>query len=218
MKSEKNRETIKLIIVDDHNLFRMGARLALDGKSEIGVTGEAASGEELFVLLKTQIPDIILLDILLPGISGIETARKLKQGYPEIKILMLSAENPAHVIEEVLEAGVEGYVTKSATPEEIEEAIVSVANGLEFFGRDMAKIMFDVIHRQRKRVKQEVAFTDRETEIIRLCSEGLQSKEIADRLKISYHTVNFHKNNIFRKLDINNSVELAKYAIKEGII
>lgn len=209
---------IRTIIVDDHVLFRMGTRLALHGESGIEIVGEAASGKELFHLLKTVQPDVVLLDILLPDISGIEIARKLKKEFPEIKILILSAENPASIIEQILEMGIEGYVTKSTEIKEIENAIVSIANGLEYFGRDIAKVIYEIVALKRKQKEKTSVLTNRETEVVRLCSEGLLSKEIAFRLKISYHTVDFHKNNIFRKLGINNSVELAKFAIKNGIV
>ena len=209
---------MNVFIVDDHQLFRMGTRLALNGKMGIEIAGEAASGKELFAALEKQTPDIILLDIMLPDMSGVEIARKLKQEKPEIKVLMLSAEDPKTVIEEILEIGVEGYISKASPMEEVEYAIASVMNDLEYFGRDISKIIYEVITSKKKQTAEQPSFTPRELEIIQLCCDGFLSKEIAFRLEISYRTVENHKNNIFRKLGINNRVELAKYAIKYQLI
>lgn len=209
---------MNIFIVDDHPLFRMGIRLALTGKLDMKISGEAGSGKELFAALENHTPDIILLDIILPDISGLEIAKRIKEEYPEIKILMLSAEKPEVVIEEILKTGVEGYISKSTNTQEIKDAIYSVMNGLEYFGRDISKVIYDVVVTKKKQKENMPHFTVRELEIIRLCSEGLLSKEIADRLQISYRTVENHKNNIFKKLGINNSVELVKYAIQQGLL
>jgi DNA-binding NarL/FixJ family response regulator len=182
----------------------------------IEVVAEAASGRELFAALETTSPDLLLLDIMLPDMSGIEIARKIKANYPEIKILLLSAEEPKKVIEQVLETGVEGYISKSAEMREIEDAIVSVMNGMEYFGRDISKVICEIYSSKKKHEQKESKFTVREMEIIHLCNEGLLVKEIAERLNISPNTVKTHKTNIFQKLGINNSVELAKYMMKTG--
>jgi len=203
---------IKIIIIDDHLLFRLGTKLCLsNSRLGIEVVAEAASGRELFAALETTSPDLLLLDIMLPDISGIEIARKVRANHPEIKILLLSAEEPKKVIEQVLETGVEGYISKSAEVREIEDAIVSVMNGMEYFGRDISKVICDVFSSKKKHEQEEAKFTVREMEIIHLCNEGLLVKEIAERLNISPNTVKTHKTNIFQKLGINNSVELAKY-------
>jgi len=208
---------IKIIIIDDHFLFRMGAKLTLSNSPlGIEIVAEAASGRELFAVLETTSPDLLLLDIMLPDLSGIEIAHKLKASRPEIKILLLSAEEPKKVIEQVLKTGVEGYISKSAEMKEIEEAIVSVMNGLEYFGRDISKVIYEVFSSKKKREQEDARFTVREMEIIRMCSQGLLVKEIAERLGISPNTVKTHKSNIFQKLGINNSMELAKYMMTIG--
>ncbi len=209
---------IKLILVDDHVLFRMGAKLALQGKSNIDIIGEAASGSELFKLLQTVDPDVLLLDIHLPDISGIEIAKQLRNSHPSLKILVLSGEDPEQLAECIINIGVAGYISKSSTLAEIEEAVVSVANGIEYYGRDIAHFLYLATKKQLKHAKQQELFTNRELEIIHYCAHGLQSKEIAEKLDISYHTVNFHKNNIFKKVGINNSVELVKFALKEKLV
>ena len=208
----------KIIIVDDHFLFRMGTKLALSNSPlGIQVVAEAASGNELFAALETTAPDLLLLDIMLPDMTGIEIAHKVKATYPEIKIVLLSAEEPKKVIEQVLETGVDGYVSKSAEMKEIENAIASVMNGLEYFGRDISKIINDLYSSKKRREQEDARFTERETEIIQLCCQGLLVKEIADHLNISSSTVKAHKTNIFHKLGINNSVELAKYVWRQTL-
>ena len=203
---------IKIIIVDDHFLFRMGTKLTLSNSPlGIEVVAEAASGKELFAALESTTPDMLLLDIMLPDMSGIEIAHKGKATRPEIKIVLLSAEEPKRVIKQVMETGVEGFVSKSAEMKEIESAIASVMNGLEYFGRDISKVIHDIYSSKKRREQENARFTERETEIIQLCAQGLLVKEIADRLHISSSTVKTHKANIFQKLGINNSVELAKY-------
>ena len=205
---------IKIIIIDDHFLFRIGAKLALSNSPlGIEIVAEAASGRELFDALESTTPDLLLLDIILPDMSGIDIAQRVKTTRPEIKILLLSAEEPKRVIEQVLATGVEGYISKTAEMKEIEDAIASVMNGLEYFGRDISKVIYEVYASKRKREQEEARFTAREMEIIRLCCDGLLVKEIASRLDISPSTVKTHKANIFLKLGINNSVELAKYVM-----
>ena len=209
---------IKIINVDDHLLFRMGTRLALIANPEIEIIGEAASGKELFEMLTNNTPDVVVLDLILPDMHGFDAAKRMKQEYPDIKILILSGEMPENVVDKLLEIGVEGYLTKSTSLSELEEAIISVANGIEYLGKDVARVLCQIVKAKSKEIEKAPELTKRELEIVELCSEGLLSKEIADKLHISYHTVNFHKNNIFKKLGINNTVEMAKYAIKNGII
>lgn len=211
---------IKLIIVEDHALFRLGLKAALASKkSEISIIGEAEDGKSLFALLKTGRPDIILLDIILPDISGVEIARRLRKDYPEIKILVLSSENSASTVQTLIDIGIDGFISKrQSASDELVEAIESVMNGFEYFGKDIAAIIYNVYVSKKRTEKALSPFTDREKEIIALCKEGLLCKEIADRLCISPRTVDAHKNNIFKKLGINSALELTLYALKHDII
>jgi len=208
-----------IIIVDDHKMFRMGIKLMLAEYEDIEVVGEASNGNELLQMLEKTKPDLVLLDIIMPdGMDGIETARRLNNNYPDIKILMLSSENSRDVINELINIGINGFISKKACDggAELANAIRSVVSGLEYFGRDITQILYSVFVSRKAAGMPEL--TAREKEIIALCREGLQSKEIADRLIISTRTVDTHKNNIFRKLGINNTVELVRYAMKAGII
>ena len=211
---------INIILVDDHALFRLGVKGALAGKHpDIRVVGEADTGKALFHLLETTRADMILLDIVLPDMSGIETARRLRKDYPEIKILALSAENTEDVVRAVMDTGINGFISKrQSSADEPAEAIRSIMGGLEYFGKDIAAIMYNIYVSKRKTTEVTSEFTEREKEIICLCREGLQGKQIADRLDISPRTVDTHKNNIFKKLGINNTMEMVQYALKQGII
>jgi len=211
---------IQVIIVDDHTLFRMGIKAAFKTEvPDIHITGEADSGEKLFTLGALSSADLVLLDINLPGMSGIEIARKLRRQYPALKILAVSAENTTDIVTAMLDAGIDGFISKQhGDTDELARAIRTVVSGLEYFGRDISSIIFDVYVSKRKTSTVTDEFSDREREIILLCRDGLQCKEIADRLNISINTVNTHKKKIFQKLGINNTVEMVQYALKKGII
>lgn len=212
---------LKIIMVDDHALFRLGIRsVILDKLPHTSILAEYSSGEELLQqLTESNKPNIILLDIVMPGISGIETARQIKKKYSDIKIIMLSSEMALEVINELLDIGVDGYLSKFVLKEDLAEAIISVADGGIYYGQDIAHIMYNAyISRRSKKSRQKVSITEREREVIELFCEGITVKEIADRLNISKRTIDTHKANIMQKLGFHSTVELVKYAIREGII
>ena len=211
---------IKLFIVDDHPLFRLGIKAAFNaGSHDIYVVGEAGSGGELFRLLPSTNVDIILLDIHLPDISGIEIVYRLQKEYPSIKILAISAENTVETVKSLLEAGIDGFISKRQTGAgELTNAIQAIINGLEYFGRYISAIIYEIFVAKKKTTTVTDEFTGREKEIILACRDGLISKEIATRLGISTNTVNTHKKKIFQKLGINSTMEMVQYAIKKGII
>ena len=211
---------IKIIVVDDHNLFRMMLKTIFNADyPDICIAGEAESGEELFRALTSTPADLVLLDINLPDVWGVEVARRLRRDYPDIKILAVSAENTSKTIQDMIEAGIDGFVSKQRSDaNELALAIRTVMSGIEYFGRDISSIIFDIYVAKKKTSVVAADFTNREREIIHLCRDGLLCKEIADRLGISINTVNNHKKNIFIKLGINNTMEMVQYALKNGII
>lgn len=208
---------ITVALVDDHDLFRMGVRLALSKNPDIDILGEANSATMFFDMME-QLPvkpQIAIVDIILPDISGIEIARRLQKEYPEVMIFMLSAEVNERVIMELMEIGIDGFISKSAPIGDLLTAIESLADGVPYYGKDIARLMRDV----RNSIQlHHVDFSDREKEIIRLCCEGYLGKEIANKMCISPRTVDSHKTNIFNKLGIHNTIELVKYAIRNGIV
>jgi DNA-binding NarL/FixJ family response regulator len=213
-------ENIRIVIVDDHNLFRLMLVPTLQsGNPDFCVVGEAECGDELFRVLSETTADIVLLDINLPDMPGAEIASRLRRDYPAMKILAISAENTSETIRAMLEAGIDGFISKQkGDPAEIATAIRTVMSGVEYYGRDVSSIIFDVYVAKKKTSAVTAEFTPREREIILLCRDGLIVKEIADRLGISINTVSNHKKNIFAKLGINNAMEMVQYALKNGII
>ncbi len=209
-----------IIIVDDHLLVRLGIKSALKAEySDICIVGEAGDGKSLFQLLETTQADIVLLDISLPDMSGVDIACRLRNEYPHIKILVVSVEIVLPVIERLMEIGIDGFISKQqATGKELSQAIYSIMDGFEYFGRDVASMLYNVYLSKKKTITAKLEFSERELEIITLCREGLQSKEIASCLNISSRTVDTHKSNIFKKLGINSTLEMVLYAVKNGII
>jgi DNA-binding NarL/FixJ family response regulator len=211
-------------VVDDHALFRLGIKGALSTEQDIELIAEAESGDELLQMLENgTVPDLVFLDIIMPGISGLATARILKKKYPAIKILLLSAETTRENINEAIEIGVDGFIGKADAPKEISQAIRSLQNEEPYFGAIISRIMYEVLIAERlighsKREEKGQVFSERELEIIEACSRGLTSKEMAEALFISKRTVDWHRSNIFSKLGIKNNIELVKYAIRHGII
>jgi len=211
---------IRIIIVDDHTLTRRGLCAAFKYETaDICVVGEAGSGAELWNLLADTDADLVLLDVNLPDMHGGDIARRLRKDYPHLKILAISAEKTAETVEMMLEAGIDGFIGKEqGDTDEIAEAIRTVISGVEYYGRDIAAIMFGVYVSKKKTTEPTSEFTDREREIIILCRDGLMVKEIANRLNVSVNTIMTHKKRIFQKLGINNQMEMVQYALKRGII
>ena len=216
----KHTAMINVLLVEDHELFRLGVRTAIENRHpDLHIVGEAETGAELFALLDEVAVDIVLLDIALPDMSGIDIARRLKKERPEIKILAVSAENTASVVEAMLAIGIEGFISKrQGGVDAIAEAIRTIMQGLEYFGKDISEIMYHIYVSKKKTAEVSAEFTPQEKRIIELCRDGLPGKLIADRLGISLRTVDHHKGNIFRKLGINSTLEMVKYALKNGII
>ena len=211
---------INVILVDDHELFRLGVRTAIESRHpDIVIVGEAKSGTEFYRLLETTTADIVLLDIILPDTSGIEIARRLKTERPALKILAISAENSASVVEEMLQIGIEGFISKiNSNPDTLAEAIRSVMHGFEYFGKDISNVISRIYVVKKKTTEVSNDFSDQEKRIIECCHEGLPAKLIAIRLGITTRTVDWHKSNIFRKLNINNTLEMVRFALQNGII
>jgi len=213
-------EKIKIIIVDDHRLFRIGLKAIIsDGHPDILVAGEAGCGKELFKILPITPADVVLLDINLPDMNGAEIACCLRHDYPNMKILAVSAEDSIETIQSMVEAGIDGFVSKQkGDTDELINAIRTVAEGLDYYGRDIAPIIYGVYVSKKKTTDITTEFSDREREVIIACRDGLLCKEIADRMGISINTINTYKKRIFQKLGINTTVEIVQYALKKGIV
>ena len=208
---------MKLVVLDDHRLFRIGLKMVLNSSNfPIDVVGEAATAKDLFNLLQEVSADILLLDINLPDMHGRDVAKEVKALYPNIRILVLSADVNPHTIYEMSKAGISGYISKNASNNELITAIEYVAENGEYYGRDISEVLKK--YAENRKAVSDDGFTKREIEIITLSSKGFPAKKIAEQLGISLKTVFAHKYNIFKKIGINNSVELTNYAFKNGLI
>ncbi len=212
---------INIIIVDDHDIFCEGLKALFYDVDDIEVLATANSYEELKEKLLHHQPDMLLLDIAMPGKTGIEITREIKESNPNIDIVILSANKDEFSIVSAVKAGANGYLAKETSKSELVNAIKKVFEGEEYFGKSIS----ETIYRSYKKIlrdecSEESAFnlSDREIEVIKLFSEGLSYKEIANRMNISTKTIESHKYNILKKLGLKNTVELVRYAIKNHIV
>jgi len=211
---------INIFIVEDHIIVRDGLRALLLGVKDIKIIGEAASGKVFFEKLTKVHPDIVILDIGLPDISGIEIAQRLELKHPEIKIIILTANTDENSIVQAVKSGVSGFLSKDTPKDEFIEAIRYVYNGEQYFGDAISKIVYKGYIKtiKGKQPKDKKSLTYREIEVVKLISEGLSYKEIAEKLFISARTVETHRNNILEKLNLKNNIELVKYAINHKLV
>lgn len=209
---------IKVFIVDDHKIIRDGIFLLLIGASEIRPVGEAENGKELFEKIENTIPDVLLLDISLPGMSGIEISKKIAEEYPSIKVLILSRNTDKNTILAAIKVGVCGFLSKDTSKEELANAIKLVSEGKNYFGTNISKTVFNSLVKNTNSIKDVVALTERETEVAIYISDGLSYKEIASKMAISTRTVESHRNHILSKLHLKTNIDLVKYVIKNELI
>lgn len=208
---------MNIALLDDHQFVRIGVATTLRNTKHT-ITISVATADELFDALHQGKPcDILLLDILLPGMNGIEVAERMRNEYPKIKIIVLSVDSREYTLIQLLQIGIDGFVSKRGTQDEVVRAIDSVENGVPFYGRDIAILIRDISDAKLNK-QNTAALTKRELEIIQACCDGLLGKEIAEKLNISLRAVNSHKTNIFNKLGISSSVELVRFSIEHGII
>ncbi len=213
-------DKIRLLIADDHTIFRAGVRLLLEAEPDIEVVGEALNGEEAVQLAESLHPDLILMDIAMPGTNGLEATRKIKSRFPDIHILVLTMHRTDEYFFEMLKAGASGYMLKAAETNELIGAIRSVARGEVFLVPTMARhLLQDYLQRlDDPNESGKPSLTPREKEILRLLAEGHSNKEIADKLVVSPSTIHSHRTNLMQKLNLSSRYELIQYARQRGLI
>ena len=199
----------EILLADDHAIFRKGIRKIIEEIDGLAICGEANDGLELLELLKTTHPDLIILDISMPNLRGLEATEEIKKLYTEIKILLLTMHKKKSFVQLGLKAGADGFLLKEDADSELYRAIESLKKGGKYFSPLLSTIMFDLT---RARPETE-ALTRREREILKLIAEGKKSREIADILFVSIHTVRTHRNNIMKKLKLSGVADLVRYAI-----
>lgn len=210
---------IRVLIADDHTIVRSGVRLLLEAEPDIKVVGEALDGGEVLTMAGALHPDIILMDIAMPGMDGLEATRQIKDRWPEIGILVLTMHRSDEYFFEMLKHGASGYVLKGADPGELIKAVRVVGQGEVYLHPSVAqKLLKDYLGRVGEAIETDPQLSPREKEILRLIAEGYTNKEIADKLVISPSTVYTHRGNLMEKLALNNRRELIQYARKKGYI
>ena len=213
-----DKKSVKVLVVDDSGTIRKTAEAILTKEGYTVATAE--DGFSALSKVMSFKPDLIFLDIILPDMTGIAIARKLRETHPGIRILILSSENTTDTVKDLLQIGIDGFISKRrCNSVELSKAVRVIMEGECYFGRDISTLMYNIIMAKRRTQRGSGPnFTDREAEVIRHSHEGLSAKQIAEVMGISHRTVEAHKTHIFKKLGINNTYEMIQYAIKCGII
>lgn len=216
------KEKIRILLADDHKLIREGIESMLRNTDDLEVTGSVASGSEAVNEARENRPDVILMDIMMPGMNGIEATRWIKESDPSIRIILVTMETTKEYVSAGIKSGVDGYLPKDVDKATLIEAIRTVHTGGRFFNDAIMKLVFEDFYSSEKLKsapkKLPNELTNREYEILGLVAMGKSNKEVAEALFISIKTVETHKTHILEKLGLRNSAELVKYAIKNKII
>ncbi|BDS12943.1 response regulator [Aureispira anguillae] len=207
---------INIIIADDHQIVIDGLKLLLADEERIQIVGEALNGVTLLNRIPTLQPDLVLLDLGMPVMDGLEAALKIKELHPTVKILVLTTYSEPHKIKKMLKANIDGYLLKDTGKDNLLEAIYSIMDGNAYYDRRVTDIIMSSY--QPQKTTYSVELTRREKEVTRLIAEGMSTNEIARRLFVSPLTVDTHRKNIFSKLGINKVAALVRYAIEEGLV
>lgn len=213
--------TIRLLLVDDHAVVRSGLRMLLGNESDVEIVGEAGTAAEALSLAGKLDPNVILMDIGLPDMSGIDATRQIKSRYPQVAVVALTIHEDEEYFFKMLDAGASGYVPKRAAPEELLTAIRAAAVNDVYLYPSLAKLLVrDYLSQDRSEEKESglSGLTEREQEVLTYLAEGSSNEEIASALVISPKTVARHRENIMRKLNLHSRAELVRYAIRKGII
>ncbi len=209
---------IRILVVDDHAMMRDGIRALLGLHDDIEIVGEAAEGKEAIEKAQELSPDVVVMDIAMPGMDGLEATRRLTKKNPGIKIIALTQHDNREYILSSIKAGAEGYVSKKAVGSELASAIHAVQRGDSFLSQYAAKALVEHFQQQAGETEPRDLLTAREKEILKLIVEGRTSREIGATLFISLKTVLVHRTRIMEKLNIHNRTELIKYAVRKGLV
>ncbi|HEO63979.1 MAG TPA: response regulator transcription factor [Candidatus Omnitrophica bacterium] len=211
---------IDVLLVDDHPIVRQGIKSVISREPDINIVAEASNGQEAVDLAKEKSPDVIIMDITLPILNGLDATSRILKKDKDAKVLILSMHENRAFVEKALSYGARGYVLKEGAADEIVRAIRDVCGGKYFLSSKISSfVIHDYVSRRKKslRLRSASILTDRERQVLQLIAEGLNNKDIAQRLSLSLKTVLVHRNNIMQKLDIHNQAQLIRFAIKEGL-
>jgi two-component system response regulator NreC len=213
---------LKVLLVEDHAIVRQGIRSLLEEESDILVVGEAGDGSQALEQAERLSPDIVLMDLSMPGVGGIEATRQIRERFPAMRVIVLSMHESEEYVFRVLQAGASGYVLKRATTTELVLALRAVAAGSTFLSPSISQILIgDFVQRATSRQRdQEVAdlLTPRERQVLQFVAQGYSNRQIAEQLHISIKTVETHRGNMMSKLDVHDRASLIRYARESGLI
>lgn len=212
---------IRILLADDHNVLREGMRLLLERQPGFEVVGDAEDGRQTLRLVQELNPDVVVMDIAMPNLNGIETTRRIAEHFPRTAVVVLSMHHDESYVLRSLKAGARAYLLKDALKSELISAIQAVAAGKSFFSPKVSQILQEDYVQSLARKDEDDTFellTDREHEILQLIAEGKTNKEVANLLSLSIHTVDTHRTHILQKLNLHSVPELILYAVRKGII
>lgn len=209
---------INIAIIDDHKMVREGLRQLLEFEGDINVIAEAGNGEEGYKVIKSDKPDVVLLDINMPVMNGLELLKKIRMENDQTRILILTIHNEVEYLSKAVEIGVNGYVLKDSESSELKKAIMAVNRGESYIQPSIAPLLLEVTNKADKDEDSANVLSAREYEVLKLIAEGLFNKEIAYKLSISEKTVKNHVSNIFKKIGVSDRTQAAVYAIKNNIV
>ncbi len=209
-------EMIKLVIVDDHRVVRSGVKALIDTEPHMEVIGEASDGREAVTKVKSQEPDVVLMDLVMPEMDGVEATSKIAKISSAPEILILTSFSEEERIIQAIKAGATGYLIKDASPDELVQGIKDVYHGESTLDPKVAGTVLRSVQNEPQDSSEDL--TDREVEVLELLAEGLPNEDIAEKLYISERTVRSHVSNILAKLDLTNRTQAALYAVREGIV
>ena len=212
---------VRVLLADDHKMIRAGLRLVLEQQPEVAVVGEADDGRQAVALAEELKPDVVVMDVGMPNLNGIEAAAQVKQALPATAVVMLSMHSDEGYILRALRAGATGYILKDSAEADLVAAVRAVAEGKSFFSPKVSRILLEDYMRKLRKSGAEDSYdllSAREREILQLVAEGKSSKEIANLLNLSVYTVETHRANIMQKLNLKGIPELILYAVRKGIV
>ncbi|MFO7672059.1 MAG: response regulator transcription factor [Bacteroidales bacterium] len=215
------KSKLTLLIVDDHKIFRDGLKLLLSHFPFIGEVHEVSNGLEFLQMLDSIEPDLVMMDINMPVMGGIEATKKALERYPDLKIIVLTTFHDEHFVEQMMIAGVEGYMLKRSTPEEFETAILRVSSGGNYFSDEILRTVVKKLNQMREESDLKSGLpvlTEREQEILELLCKGLNNERISEIIHLSPKTIEKHKSNLFQKTDTSNTVNLIIYAFRNDLV
>ncbi len=214
-------KSTRIVLADDHTVVRKGLRMLLESYQDLQVVAEAADGRAAVAMAEEHRPDVVVIDVAMPVLNGIEAARQILGKLPNIAIVFLSMHSDEGYVLKALKAGARAYLLKDSAEHDLINAVKAVTEGKAFFSPAISKMLVEDYMRQMQERQVEDSYdllTTREREVLQLLAEGKSNKQVAALLNLSLYTVETHRSNIFQKLNLHNSAELILYAIRKGVI